>query len=184
MLTVQRRRRPERRLRSRGGRSMRCYDRRQLSFGHFNAGYLLGRAAGERVDLTIRSRIGFALLPAFKAKPACSELGTIHRRAHERQVPGAGEGPTVGGPLRIDRRIIHASVRADTSYQSICSVRECKGACSTRASADCGLWRRASTQWEFQQTCAMTKLPGKLLQTDSMWMRVPRSWRKRRTSKN
>ena len=56
---------------------MRCYDRRQLSFRHFNAGYLLGRAAGERVDLVIRSRIGFALLPAcFQAKPACSELLT------------------------------------------------------------------------------------------------------------
>ena len=40
-----------------------CYDRRQLSFGHFNAGC---RTAGERVDLAIRSGIGFALLPAFK----------------------------------------------------------------------------------------------------------------------
>jgi len=52
---------------------MRCYDRRQLSFGHFNAGYLLGRAAGERVDSAIPSRIGFALLPAFKpGLPAAS----------------------------------------------------------------------------------------------------------------
>ena len=46
---------------------MRCYDRRQLIFGHFNAGCLPGRTAGERVELAIRSRIGFALLPVFKS---------------------------------------------------------------------------------------------------------------------
>ena len=46
---------------------MRCYDRRQLSFGRFNVGCLLRRAAGGRVELAIRSRIGFALLPVFKS---------------------------------------------------------------------------------------------------------------------